>query len=240
MMNLVLLLWVCVLSPLCAAVFTCQGGNDVAALAACPDTGVQDLTLGGNVTILVKYATNLPNRDASGPAAGVSDPYVKFKVGGVVKTTRNIRNNLNPVWNQEVNLGVLQSATLVQVEIWDKDGGLEFGDDILTRGNFRVPFCSSFATKYAHTDEELCGQPFGCSADDSMWAMPVRKRCNETGEIRFNPVQACTQSGAVCLFIQVFITPFLVNVSILQHRLSQISSDPFITMFRWNNTDPTL
>jgi hypothetical protein len=66
------------------AAFTCQGNTYAGALAACPDRGAQAHSSGGNVTILVSYATNMPNRDATGPAAGVSDPYVKFSVGTTI------------------------------------------------------------------------------------------------------------------------------------------------------------
>jgi len=206
-------------SPFVAA-FTCQGG-----IGNCPDKGNQAATIGGNVTITVLYATNLPNRDASGPAAGVSDPYVKFKVGTeVTRVTDNVRNNLNPVWNEKVNLGYLQSSTEIIVEIWDKDGGLEFADDRLTRGKVNVPFCSSFSS-YAHNVQETCGETFGCSVDDSLWAMPQRKRCNETGSIMFSNSQSCDSPGAVCLFLEIIIVPFVMNVSMNCPRTLVFSED---------------
>lgn len=179
------------------------------ALNSCPDAGAQAKSAGGNVTILVKYATNLPNRDATGPAAGVSDPYVKFRVGDVTAETSNIRNNLNPEWNEYVSLGFLSSATLINVEIWDKDTGLEFSDDLLVRSTVRVPFCSTFSANYA---EERCESPFGCSADDSLWQMPRRKQCNETGTINF-AAALCGTDRAVCLHIVIYIIPFDLQVN---------------------------
>lgn len=184
--------------------FSCNVGNSYdAALTSCTDGGAQRLTSGGNVSILVHYATNLPNRDASGPAAGVSDPYVKFTVGDISVQTSDRRNTLNPVWNERVSIGYLNSATAITVEIWDKDSGLEFSDDILVRSQLRVPFCSTFMAPY---DEVRCGTPFGCEADDSLWHMPRRQQCNESGAINFG-------RRGVDLYITVYLVPFQMEVS---------------------------
>lgn len=194
--------------------FTCQGTTLTGALKSCVDEGTQLMSNGGNVTILVKSAKNLPNRDNSGPAAGVSDPYVKFTVGSgsniVTASTKNIRNNLNPVWNEYISLGYLGSATQIKIEIWDKDTGLEFGDDLLTSANVRVPFCSTFYAKERTYD---CGKLYGCEVDDSLWRMPTRKMCNESGSINFTPT-LCTKSNAMCLDIEFFIIPFTMEVFI--------------------------
>lgn len=184
--------------------FTCNVGRTYeAALTSCTDGGVQKHTIGGNVSIMVHYATNLPNRDSSGPAAGVSDPYVKFTVGGYSAETKNVRNNLNPRWNELVNIGYLASATAITVEIWDKDSGLEFSDDILVRSTLRVPFCSTFMAPY---DEVRCGGPFGCESDDSSWRMPRRQQCNESGAINFG-------RRGVDLYVTVYLVPFVMEVS---------------------------
>jgi len=61
--------------------FTCQGNKINEALSKCPDGGQSLYSSGGNVTAYIKWANNLPNRDFSGPSAGVSDPYVKFIIG---------------------------------------------------------------------------------------------------------------------------------------------------------------
>lgn len=49
--------------------FTCQ--------SACPDNDVQSLSYGGNVTVTVLQAVNLPNKDNFGPFSRKSDPYVE-------------------------------------------------------------------------------------------------------------------------------------------------------------------
>jgi hypothetical protein len=185
--------------------FSCNVGNTYeAALQSCTDGGAQALTSGGNVSVLVHYATNLPNRDASGPAAGVSDPYVKFTVGGISAQTSNIRNNLNPVWEEYVSIGYLSSATEILVEIWDKDTGLEFSDDLLLHKKVRVPFCSTFMAPYAEVD---CGKPFGCEAQDSLWRMPRRQQCNETGLINFG-------RKGLDLSVTFYLVPFTMEVRV--------------------------
>ena len=61
--------------------FTCQGPGFESSLGNCPDFGLQRMSSGGNVSVVVKRAINMPNKDFSGPASGVSDPYVKFTFG---------------------------------------------------------------------------------------------------------------------------------------------------------------
>jgi len=79
--------------------FTCQGNQINEALSACPDGGQSLRSSGGNVTAYLKFANNLPNRDFSGPSAGVSDPYVKFIIGDKMVQSSFVRNTLNPSWN---------------------------------------------------------------------------------------------------------------------------------------------
>lgn len=197
----------------------CQGVTYANALINCPDRGSQQVSSGGNVTIKILYATNMPNKDNTGPSAAVSDPYVKLRAGSVTLQTRAIRNNLNPIWNEEVNLGVLGSATLISVEIWDKDSGLEFSDDLLLTGNFRVPFCSYFQSNYT---TETCGDPFNCLAEDSLWQMPTRQVCSYTGLVNFGST-ACTSRFGVCLYFEVQIVPFIMNVELTYSSANLVS-----------------
>jgi len=195
---------------------------------------------GGNVTIFVKRAHNLPNRDNTG-AAGVSDPYVKFTVGdvggstftpsslsfgpkrqSVTASTRVISNNLNPVWNEYVSLGYLGSATEIRLEIWDSDSGLEFSDDLLVSAKVRVPFCSAFTAKENTYD---CGELYGCEVSDSLWKMPSRQTCNETASINFTPT-LCSLSSSMCLDIEFHMVPFILQAEtdIVATRLVEPSS----------------
>lgn len=191
--------------------FSCAGTTYQAALAACPDKGRQRMTSGGNVTVLVQRANNLPNADFSSAAsAGVSDPYVRFTVGNVVVESKPIRDSLNPKWNEYVNIGILGAATEVKVEIWDSDTGIEFSDDLLVKSSFRVPFCSTFSADEYEVD---CGKPFGCESDDSAWHMPKRKMCVEGGFVAFKGGAKCHTNG-ICLNMTIFIVPVQVEVEL--------------------------
>lgn len=150
------------------ATFTCQGTSYAAALRRCPDNGQQRMSSGGNVRILVKDVDNLPNSDVT----TLSDPYVKFTAGKVSVSTSFKSNTLNPTWNEYVNIGFLGSATLITVEIWDHDTGIEFGDDLLVKASVRVPYCS---TMHANITKLDCGMPFNCESTESLWAMPERQ-----------------------------------------------------------------
>lgn len=182
------------------------------------------MSSGGNVTVFVRSANNIPNYDHTGPSAGVSDPYVRFTVGSVVKETRNIRNDLNPVWNEFVNLGVLGSGTLINVEIWDKDSGLEFSDDLCVTGSVRVPFCTTFS---ANTTTANCGADFGCSSQDSLWHMPTQQECVESGYISFVNGQFCI--SGICLQLDFHIVPFAIGVEKIFKNSMQ--SSPSVNAF---------
>lgn len=187
---------------------TCQGSSYNQGLSNCPDSGNQKMSIGGNVTIFLRNATNLLNLDSTGPSSMVSDPYVKFTIGNIISKSSVVRNNLNPVWNEYVNIGLLGSATEVLVEIWDADSGLEFSDDLIASQSLRVPFCSTFYANYSSVD---CGEPFGCESDDSLWAMPIRQQCNETGFLNIGSGK-CISIGGSCVFFDVLIVPFTMKV----------------------------
>lgn len=192
--------------------FTCQGTSYANALANCPDSGSQRYSAGGNVTMHVRMANNLPNKDNSGPAAGVSDPYVKFTVGDIVAKSNYVRNNLYPEWDEQVNLGFLLSGTEVTVEIYDYDIGVERSDDLMVASSIRVPFCSTFN---ANTTTQYCDSVFGCSVTDSSWAMPTRQMCNESGIVSFSSGYNCNSANGVCLFLDILIIPFQSNVEVV-------------------------
>ena len=199
--------------------FTCQGNQINEALSACPDGGQSLRSSGGNVTAYLKFANNLPNRDFSGPSAGVSDPYVKFIIGDKMVQSSFVRNTLNPSWNYEpVNLGVLNSATYITVEIWDFDVGIEGADDILVRSFVRVPFCHSIDAPLNRVE---CPEVFGCVAEDSAWKTPLRQMCNESGIIQFVKGKSCLDGG-ICLYLDFVIVPFQMTVEIVNEKTTDI------------------
>lgn len=185
-------------------VFTCQGTTYNSAISKCPDIGTQRMSAGGNVTVFVRNSNNLPS---SNKATGLSDPYVRFTIGTIVKQTRYVKNTLNPVWNQYVNLGVLGSATLINVELMSKGGGLLFADALLATSSVRVPFCSTFYANYSYNN---CGADFGCESDDSLWHMPSRQQCVESGYVSFVNGKFC--SSGICLYLDFIITPFTMAI----------------------------
>lgn len=192
--------------------FTCQGTTYARALNNCPDNGNQRFTIGGNVTVFVKNMRNLPDRDIH-LSSGKSDPYVKFTVNqGRTAKSSYARDTLNPVWNEEVNLGVLHSGTEIKVQIFDADSGIEWFDDLLLTVPIRVPFCSMFN---ATETENYCeGKPFGCSVDDSTWAAPRRKMCHEFGLINFREDANCEDDNAQCLEVEFRIVPFQMEMEL--------------------------
>ena len=199
--------------------FTCQGNKINEALSKCPDGGQSLYSSGGNVTAYIKWANNLPNRDFSGPSAGVSDPYVKFIIGDQSVKSSFVRNTLNPNWGYEaVNIGVLNSATYIGVEIWDYDIGVEGADDLLVTSFVRVPFCS---TMNASTSRVECPEIFGCAAEDSAWKTPVRQLCNESGLITFVNGKQCIDGG-ICLSLDIVIVPFQMSVEIVNPKTTEI------------------
>lgn len=73
----------------------------------------------GTLTVLVKKARNLAVKDAN----GLSDPYVKLRLGGQKKKTKVVKKNLSPVWDEEFTFKVPAKGgdTNLQVAVWDWD-----------------------------------------------------------------------------------------------------------------------
>lgn len=66
---------------------------------------------------------------------GKSDPYVVLTFGGEKFTTRFVKENLNPVWNEVHNFDVKNGREDLKVEVYDKD---EFGKDDYI-GGYLIP-----------------------------------------------------------------------------------------------------
>jgi hypothetical protein len=147
----------------------------------------------------LKRAVHLNDQTDLLGAAGLGDPYVEVTVYRQAiadsdmgsgnhpvsaKRTRTITSNVNPEWDQELQMGVHEAANWVKLSVWDADSGLEafpFGDDLLGSQMLRAPFCSMFL----YDDDEIeCGDEVEmCRAGVSAWESPVRKACNVTAWI---------------------------------------------------------
>ena len=209
--------------------FTCQGKTYDAALKACPDRGSQLNSNGGNVSVLVKFTNNLTPRTNIILGGSKADPYVLFRVGTSTFKTSFIRDTIQPVWNELVNLGVLGSATDISVEVWNHNEGLLAPDNLIAIGSVRVPFCSTFSANFT---KESCGTTFGCSAEGSSWASPYRKICNETGTVSFvngGDKYSCTNGKGSCLFVDIVVIPFQMQVEI-ENPFASIST-PVLSAF---------
>ena len=61
------------------------------------------------------------------------------------RDSQNVRNSLNPVWptgGSNVSVGIQLSGTPIIIEVWDKDSGLEFGNDLIANVTDHVIPCS--------------------------------------------------------------------------------------------------
>ena len=102
---------------------------------------------GGNLTVSVVLAKNLPDTDGYGPFGGDTDAYIKVKISNVERSSSTVRNSLNPVWDPQdkginMSMGVHRAGTKMIIEVWDGDSGLEFGDDLIANvTNYVIP-CS--------------------------------------------------------------------------------------------------
>ncbi|GLJ18590.1 hypothetical protein SUGI_0331070 [Cryptomeria japonica] len=72
--------------------------------------------MGKRLKVMVKEGKNLAVRDLRS-----SDPYVVLKFGPNVASTRVVKKNLNPVWNQEFIFPVMDDNHLLKLYVWDKD-----------------------------------------------------------------------------------------------------------------------
>ena len=150
----------------------------------------------GELTVRVKRALHLDDGTDPLGAAKLGDPYVEVTIYRTAiegaeqgsgnqpvskKRTKTITSNVNPVWDEELQLGVHESANWVKLSVWDADSGLEafpFGDDLFGSFMVRAPFCSMF---YYDDDEISCGNAVEmCRSGVSAWETPFRKACNVT------------------------------------------------------------
>ncbi|KAG0171899.1 Multiple C2 and transmembrane domain-containing protein 2 [Apophysomyces sp. BC1034] len=78
---------------------------------------------------------------AAADKTGFSDPYAVVRINQKKYSTKVIKQTLDPVWNYEFEINIVQGKlpTLVSVTVWDKD---TFGRDFL--GEVTIPFKNVF------------------------------------------------------------------------------------------------
>ncbi|CAL5092093.1 unnamed protein product [Urochloa decumbens] len=73
-------------------------------------------TLPGFLSVRVLRGINLVSRDAKG-----SDPYVVLNLDGQKLKTGVMKKTVNPIWNEDLTLAVLDAAAPIKLEVFDKD-----------------------------------------------------------------------------------------------------------------------
>lgn len=82
--------------------------------------------LDGSITLKIKNAVGLANKDVNLFGRGFSDPYAIASLdGATVGKTKVIQDNLNPVWNEEFTFDVVPKNKNLQIHLFDDD----LGDD---------------------------------------------------------------------------------------------------------------
>ncbi|GMF45269.1 unnamed protein product [Phytophthora fragariaefolia] len=192
--------------------FSCTGGA-----RNCPDGG-QYASAGGNLTLTIVEMRSLPNLDGFGLAGLVTDPFVEARIGDNVRKSSVVWNSLNPKWPpcaepgctgaddlmRDLNLGFRPAGTEIIVRVWDKDSGLEFGDDLVAQVTLNAIYCSAFTalTQKVPTN------------DSSTWQMPQQPMCVEELWIPLSANGVCTDetSSTPCMRIRMTAVPFQMRV----------------------------
>eukprot|EP00249_Psilotum_nudum_P016358 c25782_g1_i1 orf=445-2988(-) len=75
------------------------------------------MATGRNLKVTVVEGRNLTAKDRFGK----SDPYVKLRYGKIVRKTKTVANNLNPVWDQTFEFQELGGGEYMQIKCYDAD-----------------------------------------------------------------------------------------------------------------------
>jgi hypothetical protein len=73
-------------------------------------------------------------------SGGTSDPYVVFKQDHVTVKSKVIPKTLNPVWNENLEIGISDLHKELEIEVWDKD---LFSDDAMGHASIPIAALSS-------------------------------------------------------------------------------------------------
>ena len=128
---------------------------------------------GGNLTLTVLAMRNLPDADGFGALGGLTDAYVRASIGAATRESSHVAESLNPDWRsskramdgRDMRFGPRLSGRRLHVQVYDRDGGLELGDDYLGDIETSVAFCSRFTAQDAYVhhcpglDEGYCTPP---------------------------------------------------------------------------------
>jgi hypothetical protein len=151
---------------------------------------------GGRVTVRVRSARSLPNLDSFSGFSVETDAYAIVSIGEIRRRTSEVRNSLNPVWpngGDALDFGVRDSGTVINVELWDSDTGLEFDNDKVGSFSTAVIACSQF----------------------------LGKECSERSFFPLDPTRPCYRNnnvslpilGAPCVEVEISVEPFEVEVT---------------------------
>jgi hypothetical protein len=175
---------------------------------------------GGNLTISIVAAKNLPDLDEFGAAGGETDAFIRVKVGRYTRDSQNVRNSLNPVWptgGSNVSVGIQLSGTPIIIEVWDKDSGLEFGNDLIANVTDHVIPCSFL--------DSVNNIGAGAISSITEWNNPYSKRvmqsnaCQESAWIplvKDQPPDYCSNETkyptAMCIHVRQTIEAFALKI----------------------------
>jgi hypothetical protein len=156
----------------------------------CPDT--HQVWTGGNLSIAILEMRNIPDLDGYGPAGGESDPYVSINITASVRESGFVRNSVNPIWKSSnyerwMNFGSKVSGTIFNIEVWDKDAGLEFEDDIIGTVQTNVIYCSMMTAQDGFMDNHILLNAAEIedytlnekNGGGDAYASPIKKYCQE-------------------------------------------------------------
>jgi len=98
--------------------------------------GEEVMILGEKIQLHIhlKSAHDLLAKDHHFLSKNTSDPYVVIKQGHLAVKSEIVKKELNPVWNQKFDMGILDKGEDLELEVFDHDTG---GDDGM--GKAKVP-----------------------------------------------------------------------------------------------------
>ncbi|KAK1948553.1 Calpain-type cysteine protease ADL1 [Phytophthora citrophthora] len=191
--------------------FSCTGGA-----RNCPDGG-QYASAGGNLTLTIVEMRNLPNLDSFGLAGLETDAFIEALIGDNVRSSGVVWNSLNPKWlpcsepgctgendlARDLNFGFRPAGTEIIVRVWDKDSGLEFGDDLVAQVTLNAIYCSGFsAVKHKMMTN-----------DSSTWAIPEQPMCVEELWVPLSESGDCTDASSTpCMRVRMTAIPFQMRI----------------------------